>query len=116
VNDSLPGHRPADGPDDVETTADRAESVQLVLNAAAGESASVKEAALSALVPTPGRTAADVVWVLLVGGLIVILVLAILGLTHVLGHTVSDDKLVTVFTTVLAGLLGLFARAPSRKD
>jgi hypothetical protein len=107
---------PPSPPTDPETTADRAESVQLVLNAAANESTSVKEAALSALVPVPGRTAADVVWVMLVGGLIVILVLAILGLTHVLGHTVSDDKLVTVFTTVLAGLLGLFARAPSKKE
>ena len=96
-----------------ETSAERADSVQRVLSATASETPEVKRAALSVLVPAPGKTAADIVWIVLVAGLIVILVLAILGLTHVLGHTVSDDKIVTIFTTVLAGLLGLFAKSPS---
>ncbi len=96
-----------------ETTVSRAEGVQQVLQAAADESPAVKQAALSALVPAPGKTAADIVWIVLVSGLIVILVLAVLALTHVLGHTVSDDKIVTIFTTVLAGLLGLFAKSPT---
>lgn len=95
-----------------ETTTDRAHSVQQVLEATTGESSAVKQAALSALVPPPGRTAADIVWIVLVCGLVVLLVLAILGLTHVLGHTVNEDKIVTIFTTVLAGLLGLFAKSP----
>jgi hypothetical protein len=50
----------------------------------------------------------------LVIGLVVILILSILGLIHVFGHSISDDKLITVFTTTLAGLLGLFIKAPGQ--
>jgi uncharacterized integral membrane protein len=96
-----------------ETTASRAEGVQQVLQAAASETPAVKQAALSVLVPPPDRGAADIIWMMLVGGLIVILVLSVLALTHVLGHAVSEDKIVTLFTTVLAGLLGLFAKSPT---
>ena len=99
-----------------ETSAERAASVQQVIEATANESTEVKHAALTALgpppVPPPTRGAADVVWIILVTGLVALLVLGILGLTHVIGHGVSDDKVITVFTTSLAGLLGLFVSKP----
>ena len=100
----------------METSAQRAASVKQVVEATAGENSEVKQAALSALtapIPAPTHSAADIVWVVLVTGLVVLLVLAILGLTHVLGHEVADDKIVTIFTTVLAGLLGLFVKSPT---
>ena len=54
-------------------------------------------------------------WIILVSGLVLLLLLALLGLTHVIGSGVSDDKVVTLFTTVLAGLLGLFVKSPTEK-
>jgi len=100
-----------------ETSADRAASVKEVLQATASENQDVKTAALNAMAPPlspPGRSVTDIVWVVLVGGLVVLLILALLGLTHVIGHGVSDDKVVTIFTTVLAGLLGLFVKSPAQ--
>jgi uncharacterized integral membrane protein len=100
----------------METSAQRAASVQQVMQATTNEVPEVKQTALNALgvpIPGPTRSAADIVWVILVTGLVILLVLAVLGLTHVLGHSVADDKIVTIFTTVLAGLLGLFVKSPS---
>jgi hypothetical protein len=98
-----------------ETSADRAASVQQLMQAMAGEEPGVKEAALKAMaapIPAPGRETTDIVWLILVSGLVVLLVLALLGLTHVIGDKVDDDKVVTILTTVLAGLLGLFVKSP----
>jgi hypothetical protein len=100
-----------------ETTSDRAAAVQQVLTATAGESTDVRTEAIKVLqppIPAPTRTAADTVWIILVIGLVVLLVLSVLGLMHVYGHSIADDKLVTIFTTTLAGLLGLFAKGPGQ--
>jgi hypothetical protein len=97
-----------------ESSAERAASVEQVMTATANETPAVKEAALQVL-PPPSPSATDVVWIVLVSGLVVILILALLGLTHVIGTSVSDDKLVTIFTTVLAGLLGMFVKSPTAK-
>jgi len=100
----------------IETSAQRAASVQQVLQASADETPEVKKAALTALgapIPPPSRSAADIVWIILVAGLVTVLLLALLGLAHVYGRHVSSDQMITVFTTSLAGLLGLFVKAPS---
>lgn len=97
------------------TYASRASAIEQVMRATAGEKPAVKRAALAALldqVPPPTTWGTNIVWIVFVGGLVLILALAVLGLTHVLGTGVTDDKLVTIFTTVLAGLLGLFAQKP----
>lgn len=95
-----------------ETTTDRAANVQRVLQLTQNESDQVKQSALQAIVPPPTRSTADTVWIILVLGLVSVLVLTILGLMHVLGHSIPHDKIITVFTTTLAGLLGLFIKAP----
>lgn len=98
-----------------ESSSERAASIERVIQTVSSESDDVKKAALVQLsppVPPPTSRAADVIWVILVSGLVVILVLAILGLTHVIGHGVTDDKVITIFTTSLAGLLGLFIEGP----
>lgn len=98
----------------IETSAQRAESIERVLKASEKEPPEVKQQALNALgapIPSPTRGAADIVWVILVSGLVALLVLALLGLLNVIGSdgVSNSDKMVTIFTTVLAGLLGLFA-------
>jgi hypothetical protein len=97
-----------------ETSAARAASVERVVNTTANDSAEVKAAALQAL-GAPSRSTTDIVWIILVSGLVVLLILALLGLIHTIGHNISDDKVVTIFTTVLAGLLGLFVKSPAQK-
>jgi hypothetical protein len=99
----------------METSAQRAASIQQVMQVTGDQTPEVKKAALEALgpVPNPSHSAADILWIILVSGLVVILVLTILGLTHVIGNNVTDDKIVTIFTTVLAGLLGLFVKSPT---
>jgi uncharacterized circularly permuted ATP-grasp superfamily protein len=52
------------------------------------------------------------VWVILVSGLVAAVLLAVLSLAHVIGSGVEDDKMLTVLTTALAGLLGLFVSPP----
>jgi hypothetical protein len=94
-----------------ETTTDRAANVQRVLQLTQNENDDVKQTALQAIVPPPTRSTADIVWLILVSGLVAVLVLAIPALMHVLGHSIAADKLITVFTTTLAGLLGLFIKA-----
>jgi uncharacterized integral membrane protein len=99
-----------------ETSADRAASIQQVLQTAANESPEVKQAALTAMgppIPPPPPNVAGPLWIILVGGLVLVLLLSVLALTHVIGTSVSDDKIVTIFTSVLAGVLGLFAKSPT---
>jgi hypothetical protein len=93
-----------------------AQNVQQVLAATKGESDNVKQAALTAVgaqIPPPTWQAANILWVILVTGLAIVLVLSALALMHVIGTGITEDKIVTVFSTVLAGLLGLFAKSPT---
>lgn len=98
-----------------ETAAERAAAVQTVVSAVGDKTPEVQQAALEAMVPKPSRHAADVMWVCLVAALAIILIIAVTGLID-LGdgkHMGAEtDKIVTVITTVLAGLLGLFIRSP----
>ena len=96
----------------VDTMAERANHLQQVLQPVAGDPPEVKRAVVEAVVPPPRATASDIIWVILVIGLVGLLVLAILGLTHLIGSHVSDDKVITVFSSALAGLLGLFVKSP----
>jgi uncharacterized integral membrane protein len=94
----------------------RAASITSVLQKSANETDDVKVAALQQLsppIPPPTSSAANIVWTILVSGLVAVLVLSVLALAHVIGHGVADDKLITIFTTSLAGLLGLFVAKPS---
>jgi hypothetical protein len=95
-----------------ETSAQRAASLVQVSEAVANDPPEVKKTAFQALIPQPRPAAADLAWVILVVGLVGVLVLTILGLTHVIGKHVTDDTIITVFSSTLAGLLGLFVKSP----
>lgn len=87
----------------------RGEAVNSVLGS--DQSEALKSQALAALgQPTPQGT--NVVWYIIVGGLVLVLVIAALALTHWFGDKASDDKMVTIITTIVAGLLGLVAPSP----
>lgn len=95
-------------------------NIESAINATEGQPGEVVAAAVqgaaSAPLPPPPAVALGFVWKALVVGLIAILVLSLLGIIWVVqdaAATTSPDVLVTVFTTSLAGLLGLFVKGPA---
>lgn len=91
----------------------RARAINDLLEKNQGESKEVKEAAIRAVIGSPSQAATDEIWRLLVFGLLLVLVVALGGLLVILvGKGSAHDAALTVFTTTLAGLLGLFAPSP----
>lgn len=68
--------------------------------------------ALQYLMTGPTQGAADKLWMVLVAGLVGLLVVTVLGLIYVIVEDKSTDVIVTVFTGLLTGLLGLFVKSP----
>jgi uncharacterized protein involved in exopolysaccharide biosynthesis len=96
--------------------------VQAALTATAKESDTVKAAAASAAaataagaIPAPGAATTNILWVILVSVLgLVVLGAAIAIIVYALENKASPpDILVTVFTTALSGIIGLFVKPPS---
>jgi HEAT repeats len=92
----------------------RATAVQEALEATKSQDTAVKIAAVEAI-GAPGTSTTDLIWVIVVVGLLIILGGALWGTIDLLTDnraTKSPDKLITIFTTVFAGLIGLFAPSP----
>lgn len=96
------------------------ESIQAAVQAVEGQATEVKAAvgaaAATAAIPPPTPAEAGGLWRLLVGGLVIILIGALVGiiLTVTDGkNSTSPDVIVTVFASVLTGLIGLFVKSPS---
>jgi hypothetical protein len=94
------------------------ENVEAALAATEGEPTEVQAAAVTgaASVPAPDAVSAGWLWRVLVLGLVGILGLSLLGIvwTVVDGNNgTSPDVIVTIFSSTLAGLIGLFVKAPS---
>jgi uncharacterized membrane protein YbhN (UPF0104 family) len=88
------------------------------LTATQGESDAIKMAAITTAtrtIPRPGAGTANLLWIILVcvlGG--VVLASALAGVIYVLENKVAPpDILVTIFTTSISGLIGLFVRPPT---
>lgn len=93
----------------------RARAITEVLKDNAAEPPAVKEAAINAVVGGPSQGATDEIWKLLIFGLLLLLVVALGGmLVIIVGSGAPHDAALTVFTTTLAGLIGLFAPSPTR--
>ncbi len=99
-------------------------AVHAALNATANEPPEVKSAAVSgaaqaaASVPPPSGEAVSWLWKALVVGLLVLLAIALIGIisTVVDGKdNTSPDVLVTVFSSALTGLIGLFVTSPTQR-
>jgi len=76
--------------------------------------AAAVSAAIGAIPPPSGKDAIWL-WKALVSGLIVLLVIAMVGVIYTVvdaNNATSPDVIVTLFTAVLTGLIGLFVRSP----
>ena len=91
----------------------QATAVQNVLQATQGDTAEVKLEALSKI-PPPSGGAADRLWMLVVFIFGVLLILGLFAIYRLLEAKIDAAALIGVFTTVLAGLLGLFAPSPAK--
>lgn len=94
--------------------------VRDAMQGAAGESVEVKAAigaaAAAQSVPRPPATEMGTLWKILILALSVVLVIALAGIiwTVVDGkESTSPDVIVTVFSSALSGMLGLFVRSPT---
>ncbi len=77
---------------------------------------SEKAAAIQGAMPPPTGEALNNIWYIVICGLMAILILAALTLFNIVGDDkVSDDKIITIFTTVFAGIIGLFVPSPATK-
>ncbi|MBA3736521.1 MAG: hypothetical protein H0W90_15235 [Actinobacteria bacterium] len=97
-----------------ETAEQRATAVATAVDATKDQSEAVKIAAVQA-VGAPGRGATDLIWIVVVLGLVGVLFYSLWGIIDLLTDaqaTKTPDKLITIFTTVFAGLIGLFAPSP----
>ncbi|SEH03263.1 hypothetical protein SAMN05444920_13467 [Nonomuraea solani] len=69
------------------------------------------------VIPVPTGSDAGWVWRALVVGLLVVIVLALGGIIWAIGDgnpATSPDLLVTVFSSALTGLIGLFVKSPTQ--
>lgn len=96
-------------------------STESALAATANQPPEVKAAAVGAAVaagvPSPLPSDVAFIWKLLIGGLILALLGALAGVIFVVvdgEETTNPDVIVTIFTSVLTGLIGLFVRSPSQ--
>jgi hypothetical protein len=97
---------------------ERAAAVASVIQATESQPAEVTKQALE-LLPKPSVVAVDYLWKLLIFGLLVILIIALTGVIVLIadGKDKTDPAIaLTVFTTTLAGLLGLFAPSPNQSS
>jgi hypothetical protein len=70
-------------------------------------------AVIQASIPSPTGEAVNRLWMTLVRGLLLALLIALGGLLYLLIDDKTADVAVTVFTSLLTGLLGLFAPSPT---
>lgn len=90
-------------------------AVESVLAQTQGDSEAVKLAALSRI-PAPTQGAADRLWGYLVFSLAAVLLVALIAMAAAVMVDKEPDKLLTVITAVLAGLIGLFAPSPTANN
>jgi hypothetical protein len=77
----------------------------------------VKKEVTNDLVPDPSQKTANLLWKVLTIGLLVLLGMALIGLIYMVGDgsdKTSPDMVLTAFTALLAGLLGLFVKSPTQ--
>lgn len=99
-----------------ESSSERAQAVRAVADATSNASEDVQRLAMQAVVPPPTEAEASRLWTLLVVGLLILAAVSLAGLVYLLadGNDKTDpDAALTAFTTLLAGLLGLFAPKPT---
>lgn len=90
-------------------------AIEAAIQSEASSSVTVDKSALQSLIREPSQSAADRLYLWLVPGLMVLIGLALVGMFLLIidGNTATaPDLLLTAFTGLLTGLLGLFIRSP----
>jgi hypothetical protein len=72
-----------------------------------------QQAVVKALIPPPTEPVVNQLWLILIGGLSVALLVALIGGVVLVIDGKAADAAVTAFSSLLAGLLGLFAPSPT---
>jgi hypothetical protein len=74
-----------------------------------------QKAMVNSVMPAPSGPAINQLWLIFIGGLSVALLIALLGGFVLAIDGKTTEVAVTAFTSLLAGLLGLFAPSPTSK-
>lgn len=93
------------------------QAVAGVQNEPAEVKAAVAAAAATAAIPPPTPESAAQLWKIVVIGLVVLLAVALGGIIKTVADgktSTSPDVIVTVFSSVLTGLIGLFVKSPTQ--
>jgi hypothetical protein len=94
-------------------TADQAALAQTVAEAAAKLDPAAQPAFISAAIPAPTAPAINQLWVIFISGLSIALLVALVGGVVLAIDGKTTDVAVTAFSSLLTGLLGLFAPSPA---
>jgi hypothetical protein len=97
-----------------ETAVDRAQAVQTTAAAVQPLDKDAQVAAMKGVVPGPDEKTTSILWLVLVGGLVGLAAVALIGLIVLLGTGKSTGVVLTAFTALLTGLIGLFSPTPVR--
>lgn len=95
------------------------EAVDQALAATEGQPTQVQAAAVTAAIGQVDTASLSWSWKALIVGLLALLVLALAGVVWAVldgSESTSPDVLVTVFASVLTGLIGLFVKSPVQKS
>jgi len=95
-----------------DTPKERADALTRALEATKDKGEKLQQEAVLYLMAPPTQTTVDKLWVWLVRGLIAILVADLAGLVGIMALGKSPAVLLTIFTTTLAGLIGIFVPKP----
>ena len=97
------------------TDPERLQKIQSALERNKDKSPSEQaEAVAEYLMTEPSQPTADSLWTWLVRGLIAMMGIALVGLIVLADDGKSTDVILTAFTTMTSGLLGLFIKSPAK--
>jgi hypothetical protein len=95
-----------------DSSADRAAAVERVMHATQHLDPEAQATALESL-GSPDQGTTNILWLIVICGLVLVVLAGVGGLIAWSGNGAAQtDKLVTVITTALAGLVGLFVPSP----
>jgi len=94
------------------TTEERAEALQSLAPSLAALDADAQKEAIKAAINGPDAPTTNLLWKILIPGLLGLVAIALLGVIFLLAFDKSADPAVTAFTALLTGLIGFFAPSP----
>lgn len=94
-------------------TSDERDRVAEAIVRTQGATAEDQVKAIEHALGVPSQKGTDVIWVIIISGLVAALLITVVALTHWLGDGPDDKILVPIATAITTGLFGLMAKTPS---